>query len=56
MIRQIDIDQGAARRTAALMGMVIILALAIFGVIVLRGLQQTTYPLPIAGNHQAAIR
>jgi hypothetical protein len=38
MIRRIEVEHGEARRTAALMGMVVILSLAICGVTIMRGL------------------
>ena len=38
MIRQIEIEEGETRRIAALMGMTLILALAIIGVLLMRGL------------------
>jgi hypothetical protein len=41
MIRQIEVEEGEARRTAALMGLVVILRLAIPGVMVMRGLEQS---------------
>jgi len=56
MIRQIEIDECEARRTGALMGMAVILALAIFGVVVLRSLEQTTHPAGISDNALVDIR
>ena len=43
MIRQIEVEQGAARRTAALMGLIVILSLAIPGVVVFRGFERSTH-------------
>jgi hypothetical protein len=43
MIRQIEIEEGEARRTAALMSTALILALAIVGVLLMRGLTERAY-------------
>ena len=43
MIRQIEIEESEARCTAALMGLIVILGLAIAGVAILRGLEQSIH-------------
>jgi hypothetical protein len=42
MLRQIEIEEGEARRTAALMGTALILALAVVGVMLMRGLSENS--------------